>query len=1427
MPATTVTVDTFADVVNSNDGLTSLREAITQANGGTGDYVVNLPAGTYAVTRNGPWEDDNGTGDFDVKMAGRRITFQGVGAGATVIDVNSTGAFDRVFHVHSGDPTFTGLTIKDGYLAAYWFWGTRSDALGAGVHVAAGSNAVFQDVVFNHNWAVATDGEAGYREQVAGGTVFHEPTPGYSARGGGLYYGGGGTLTLLRCTFQDGVIFGGDGGTGWAGPFSAADLHGGDGGPGGDSQGAGVYIAGGTVTMTDVRIAHNSTHAGEGGTGGAGGAVSGSLRAGVGGTGGPRGRSQGGGLYVAAGTVTATNLTLDNNGATFLGEGGTGGAGGDNFTANGRDGPGGDGHAGGPSEGGGLYLAGGTVTVTGLSAGSNYAWGGDGGDGGVGAPGGDGGTGGPGRGGAVFVAGGTLAVSNYHLTFNAAYGGEGGAGGDAALGHVENRMSPVAGAGGAGGAGQGGALYMAGGTAVFTTGDFNSNFAWGGEGGVGGKGGWGHVPVTAIIVATRGGPGGDGGDGFGGALYLAGGQLTLNSPDRATPIRNNSAGGGHGGTGGEHPDNWPATGLGFGGDGGDGGTSRAGAVYYQGGTFLLAGVDIKGSVSAGPPGPGGDGNVDNGDGRPGKAGTKPLYPDTFPANLGAGIGNLVWRDDDQDGIQDPGEPGVANVPVRLFDGAGNLIGDAVTTATGTYAFHTSTTGPAYVQVTPPAGWEFTRPDRGGDSLDSDFDPATGKSPTITRRPGLNNVTVDAGLVAVVASMSVARSSTAGAMGAATLDFNTVVTGVDRADFSLTRDGSPVDLTGVPLTSADGKRYALNLAGVTGQAGSYVLTLNAAGSGIRDAAGHAPLADVVRTWSTAPFPTSFIHNANQVLGYSSQAGDTSRSAAQALGSANTFSYGDSTAAWTPASQNGTSEYLEVGFATLLYADGVTVRETWGNGFVTQIDVVDTADVLHTVWTGTDPSQPGSPVEFRVNWERTDYLVKGVRIHVNTDHNPATGEAIDSVRLHGLPVNTPPVLDPAAILPFPAFVPTTPLPAGVTVGSLLGPAVTDPDVQPRAGAAVFGTGDPAQGTWEFSADAGASWYPVGPVAPTAARLLERDYRIRFVPAAGFTGSATLAVRAWDQMTGIGGGLADLTAADATGPTSAFSTAAGTVAVAVAAKTLPPVAEDNVKPPPIPVSSLPAPAFLNANPTARKGVAVTHLTGTADGTWQYSTDAGRTWQPMGAASDSAARLLRAADKVRFLPNPDFNGPATVGFHAWDGTGGAPGSTADLTATGTGTGTPFGTAAQVSLLTVTPVNDRPVLDTGGNPTLPDVPENSTSPSSVSVSSLLGSAVTDVDAGAVKGLAVVGTTGKGTWQFSTDGGQTWANVGSASAGNALLLRPTDRLRFVPARDFTGPATISFKAWDQTTGKAGGRAGTGGTAFSTAVETATVTVIDS
>jgi hypothetical protein len=151
--------------------------------------------------------------------------------------------------------------------------------------------------------------------------------------------------------------------------------------------------------------------------------------------------------------------------------------------------------------------------------------------------------------------------------------------------------------------------------------------------------------------------------------------------------------------------------------------------------------------------------------------------------------------------------------------------------------------------------------------------------------------------------------------------------------------------------------------------------------------------------TLPFSAYALDQwASKVLDFSNQYSVASWSANQVLNAPDVFEYADNRNAWTTSSPDIGEQYLTLGFQKPVYATGVTIRQTYGFGFVTRVETIDTKNVARKVWEGIDNSLPNQINNFKATWTPTSYLVKAVKIYVNTDIRSGY-EEIDAVRLHG--------------------------------------------------------------------------------------------------------------------------------------------------------------------------------------------------------------------------------------------------------------------------------------------------------------------------------------------------------------------------------------------------------------------------------------------
>lgn len=117
----------------------------------------------------------------------------------------------------------------------------------------------------------------------------------------------------------------------------------------------------------------------------------------------------------------------------------------------------------------------------------------------------------------------------------------------------------------------------------------------------------------------------------------------------------------------------------------------------------------------------------------------------------AAIGDYVWFDRNQNGIQESGERGVADVVVHLLGADGSELDQTSTDSVGQYLFDNLMPGDYYLRFEPPVDFEVSPPNQlssnnvDSDTIDSDIDPTTGETALTTLLPGEFDMSWDAGI----------------------------------------------------------------------------------------------------------------------------------------------------------------------------------------------------------------------------------------------------------------------------------------------------------------------------------------------------------------------------------------------------------------------------------------------------------------------------------------------------------------------------------------------------------------------------------------------------------------------------------------------------------------------------------------------------------
>jgi CSLREA domain-containing protein len=356
----TYVVTTTADVVNPNDGVLSLREAVIAANASYGidDYII-VPAGTFVLTLTGASEDAAATGDLDISGG---LIIQGAGAASTIVDGNLA---DRIFDIHPGVGLQPGnvqlyyMTVRDGVDRGGYMLGTQYYADGIGGGIRSQGPLYMSGCAVTDNRAIGADQTTSLRIG--------------QAYGGGIYETNN-DLALADCIIQNNQALGGN----LINSSSDLDAY------GGGAFGGGVYANVG-LGMSGCMVMGNQA---------IGGDASRTLMTNI-----------TGGEAVGGGIVGSSNAPRQNVANTIAGNRAVGGNGSGPFSGNG-----------GNASAGGLWLSG-SAAVSNCTVSGNEAVGGTGTTTGANTAG----QGGEGRGGGVIAEGSV--ISNSTITLNAARGG--------------------------------------------------------------------------------------------------------------------------------------------------------------------------------------------------------------------------------------------------------------------------------------------------------------------------------------------------------------------------------------------------------------------------------------------------------------------------------------------------------------------------------------------------------------------------------------------------------------------------------------------------------------------------------------------------------------------------------------------------------------------------------------------------------------------------------------------------------------------------------------------------------------------------------------------------------------------------------------------------------------------------------------------
>jgi hypothetical protein len=290
-------------------------------------------------------------------------------------------------------------------------------------------------------------------------------------------------------------------------------------------------------------------------------------------------------------------------------------------------------------------------------------------------------------------------------------------------------------------------------------------------------------------------------------------------------------------------------------------------------------------------------------------------------------------------------------------------------------------------------------------------------------------------------------------------------------------------------------------------------------------------------------------------------------------------------------------------------------------------------------------------------------------------------------------------------------------GIGVGQI-GVNGTSVTYNPGTGAVVIGTFTGGTGLTPLSVSFNTN------ATPAATQALVRDITFggttRILPAGNRVVTFTLSDGA--------GGTATATRTINVAPNHA--------PVLTGANNLNPILENPSSNPGTSVAALIAGFFSDPDVGSLAGIAVDAANNT-HGSWQFSLDGGTSWSNVGSVSDNSSLALRDIDVLRFVPQVNFSGSATISFRGWDQTSAAAGIKVPTAANGGSTA--FSTAIGVASVTVTFVNQAPVVTV---PSAPITYRNGKAPTYIADTAMVSDVDSaDFDTGSLT-VSFVGGTG-------------------------------------------------------------------------------------